>query len=85
MVEENLGPFEQRLLELAAGNVHVYKYAEKKDVKEFKAFHLRRFRKAMRRLHRKWHAEEKAINKRLHPNRTAAGPARKKKDARRKG
>ncbi|KAI0904072.1 hypothetical protein F4823DRAFT_628908 [Ustulina deusta] len=48
MVEENLGPFEQRLLELAAGNVHVYKYAEKKDVKEFKAFHLRRFRKAMR-------------------------------------
>ncbi|KAI1169632.1 hypothetical protein F4777DRAFT_592574 [Nemania sp. FL0916] len=57
MVEENLGPFEQRLLELAAGKVHVYKYAEEQDVNELKAFHLRSFRKMMRRLHKKWHSE----------------------------
>ncbi|KAI0430373.1 hypothetical protein F5Y09DRAFT_331155 [Xylaria sp. FL1042] len=54
MVEENLGPFEQRLLQLAAGKVHVYKYAEKQDVNEFKALHIRGFRKMMKRLHRQW-------------------------------
>ncbi|KAI0115850.1 hypothetical protein GGR51DRAFT_555725 [Nemania sp. FL0031] len=59
MVEENLGPFEQRLLELAAGKVHVYKYAENQDVNEFKAFHLRSFRKMMKRLHKKWHSHQK--------------------------
>ncbi|KAI1421416.1 hypothetical protein F5Y12DRAFT_718464 [Xylaria sp. FL1777] len=60
MVEENLGPFEQRLLELAAGKVHVYKYAEKKDVDEFKAFHIRGFIKMMKSLHRSWHSKQKA-------------------------
>ncbi|KAI1121118.1 hypothetical protein F5Y10DRAFT_288902 [Nemania abortiva] len=59
MVEENLGPFEQRLLELAAGKVHVYKYAEKQDVDEFKAFHQRSFRKMMKRWHKEWHSHHK--------------------------
>ncbi|KAI0540875.1 hypothetical protein GGR58DRAFT_520988 [Xylaria digitata] len=52
MVEENLGPYEQQLLGLAAGKVHVYKYAETKDVNEFKAYHLWRFRRMMKRLHK---------------------------------
>ncbi|KAI0458317.1 hypothetical protein F5B21DRAFT_22857 [Xylaria acuta] len=61
MVEENLGPYEQRLLALAAGKVHVYKYAETQDVDEFKAFHLWRFKKTMKRLHKRWHyLEQKA-------------------------
>ncbi|KAH8164145.1 hypothetical protein CIB48_g4094 [Xylaria polymorpha] len=67
MVEENLGPYEQRLLALAAGKVHVYKYAEKQDVNEFKAFHLRNFRKTMKRLHKKWHElEQKAAKAAKH-------------------
>ncbi|KAI0406583.1 hypothetical protein F4802DRAFT_595942 [Xylaria palmicola] len=60
MAEESLGPFEQRLLGLAAGKVHVYQYAEEQDVEEFKAFHLRSFRKAMKLLHKKWHAKHQA-------------------------
>ncbi|GAW24819.1 hypothetical protein ANO14919_144130 [Xylariales sp. No.14919] len=61
MVEENLGPYEQRLLKLTAGKVHVYKYAEKKDVNEFRAYHLRRFRKMMKHLHKmEWHCERKS-------------------------
>jgi hypothetical protein len=63
MLEENLGPFEQRLLDLAAGKVHVYQYAEKQDVSEFKAFHLRSFRKMMQRFHKKWHAQQKKAAK----------------------
>jgi len=60
MVEENLGQFEQHLLELAAGKVHVCKHAEKLDAKEFKAFHHRRFRKMKRRMHKKMGAQNTA-------------------------
>ncbi|KAI1354599.1 hypothetical protein F5Y01DRAFT_311799 [Xylaria sp. FL0043] len=64
MVEENLGPFEQKLLQLAAGKVHVGKYAEKQDVNELKALHLRGFRKMMKRLHRQWwHWERQAARR----------------------
>ncbi|KAI0816687.1 hypothetical protein GGR55DRAFT_674880 [Xylaria sp. FL0064] len=64
MVEENLGPFEQKLLQLAAGKVHVCKYAEKQDVNELKALHLRGFRKMMKRLHRQWwHWERQAARR----------------------
>ncbi|KAI0871473.1 hypothetical protein GGS24DRAFT_58553 [Hypoxylon argillaceum] len=68
MLEENMGPFEQRLLELAAGKVHVCKYAEEQDVNEFKAFHLRSFRKMMQRLHKKWHIQQKKAMKRAKQN-----------------
>ncbi|KAF2965790.1 hypothetical protein GQX73_g7822 [Xylaria multiplex] len=52
MVEEELGPYEQQLLRLAAGKGHVYKYAETRDVNEFKAYHLWSFRMTMKRLHK---------------------------------
>ncbi|KAI1267389.1 hypothetical protein F5Y18DRAFT_416040 [Xylariaceae sp. FL1019] len=39
MVEENMGPFEKGLLELAAGKVHVCKFAEKQEVSDFQALH----------------------------------------------
>ncbi|KAI0976077.1 hypothetical protein F4678DRAFT_456402 [Xylaria arbuscula] len=65
MVEENLGPYEQKLLQLAAGKVHVCKFAEKQDVNQFKALHLQSFLKMMKRLHRKWwHSEQKAARRR---------------------
>ncbi|KAJ2995896.1 hypothetical protein NUW58_g1148 [Xylaria curta] len=73
MAEETLGPFEKQLLELAAGKVPVYEYAERQHVDEFKAFHLRSFAKTMKRLHRKWHEMEKK----------AARLARRHHDARR--
>ncbi|KAI0526383.1 hypothetical protein F5B22DRAFT_632877 [Xylaria bambusicola] len=70
MVEENLGPYERRLLHLAAGKVHVCEYAEKQDINKLKAFELRGFIKMMKRLHKRWHSKEAA----------AARHARKKKD-----
>ncbi|KAI1367782.1 hypothetical protein F5Y08DRAFT_336317 [Xylaria arbuscula] len=69
MVEENLGPFEQRLMHLAAGKVHVCEYAEKQDIDKLKVFELRGFVKMMQRLRRRWHRKEVA----------ATRPARKKK------
>lgn len=60
MAEEFLGPFELRLLELAAGKVNVCEYAEEQEVNEYKAFHLRSFRKTMQQLHKQWHSEQKA-------------------------
>ncbi|KAK5631920.1 hypothetical protein RRF57_007634 [Xylaria bambusicola] len=70
IVEENLGPYEQKLLHLAAGKVHVSEYAEKQDVDKLKAFELRGFAKMRKRLRRRWHSKEAA----------AARHARKKKD-----
>ncbi|KAI8635092.1 hypothetical protein F5Y19DRAFT_135490 [Xylariaceae sp. FL1651] len=66
MVEENLGPFERRLLELAAGRVHVYKYAENRDVNEFKVFHHRGFRKLMKDLHKMRMEQSKKAKKSAH-------------------
>lgn len=60
MAEESLGPFEQRLLELAAGKVNVCEYAEGQEVDEFKAFQLRSFKEMMKRVHKKWHSEQGA-------------------------
>ncbi|KAI0477024.1 ADP-ribosylation factor family-domain-containing protein [Xylaria cf. heliscus] len=64
MVEENLGPYEQQLLALTTGKVHVYKYAESKDISESKAFHLPKFKKMMQDLDKKFrHLEEKAAQR----------------------
>lgn len=48
MVEENLGPFEQRLLELAAGKVPVFEFAETQDASQYKAFYHQALRKTMK-------------------------------------
>ncbi|KAI1143808.1 hypothetical protein F5Y05DRAFT_418041 [Hypoxylon sp. FL0543] len=37
LVEESIGPWERHLLELSAGNVPVYEYAEAQEVSKFKA------------------------------------------------
>ena len=63
MVEENLGPFKQRLMQLAAGKVHVCEHAEKKDVNKLKAFEIRGFVKMTKRLRRRWHRKEVAATR----------------------
>ncbi|KAI1828180.1 hypothetical protein F4861DRAFT_535154 [Xylaria intraflava] len=63
MVEENLGPFERQLLKLAAGKIHVLKYSERQNAKEFRVFHLWRFRRIMKRSRRKHRKAKKARDK----------------------
>ncbi|KAI1331237.1 hypothetical protein F5Y16DRAFT_360964 [Xylariaceae sp. FL0255] len=60
MVEENLGPYEQILLKLAAGKVHVYQYAEGQDPQDFKVLHYWKFTRMMRKLHYGDHHSSKA-------------------------
>ncbi|KAI0202946.1 hypothetical protein F4808DRAFT_458654 [Astrocystis sublimbata] len=66
LVEENLGPYEQRLLELAAGKVHVCEFAENLEPDDFMAFHLASFKKMMRRAHKRWHRLERKAKKTAH-------------------
>ncbi|KAI0016925.1 hypothetical protein F4780DRAFT_772593 [Xylariomycetidae sp. FL0641] len=49
MVEESMGPFERRLLELAAGKVQVYEYAQSQDAYNFKAWRHKKLRKYLER------------------------------------
>ncbi|KAJ3567161.1 hypothetical protein NPX13_g6866 [Xylaria arbuscula] len=70
MVEENLGPFEQRLMHLAAGKVHVCEYAEKQDIDKLKVFELRGFVKMMQRLRRRWHRKEVAATRQARKKKT---------------
>ncbi|KAI2642752.1 hypothetical protein GGS21DRAFT_190924 [Xylaria nigripes] len=74
MAEERLGPFEQRLLMLAAGKIHVYEYSEEQDVKEFKVFHFRGFRKMMKHFQRKHRKKAKKDKKKRSKQRKAAKP-----------
>ncbi|KAI0010175.1 hypothetical protein F4779DRAFT_616907 [Xylariaceae sp. FL0662B] len=39
LVEESMGPFEERLLELSVGKIQVVQYADAQDVSKFKALH----------------------------------------------
>ncbi|KAI0143573.1 hypothetical protein GGR57DRAFT_508048 [Xylariaceae sp. FL1272] len=70
MVEENMGPFEKGLLELAAGKVHVCKFAEKQEVSDFKAYHHRKFRKTIKEVTMAEKREERRVKRKAKRSKT---------------